>query len=187
VSGNPAAANIFTPKGKNCSTASEVNDWFATNQNGISVELQSLCESNTTHVRCFEVIYTRQQNAMLSAGSTTVANVAIATGPALLGAPRSSVIKLICYIMYKIFFHSKTVVPNRGSAAPWGAIYSAQGCRGLTRFFTISLKIHFQAVIKPQSKLQWVRHYGCRKLLFFSVGCRKPKKVGKHCSKKSVF
>jgi len=31
------------------------------------------------------------------------------------------------------------VVPNGGAAAPWGAIYSAQGCRGLTRFFTISL------------------------------------------------
>ena len=72
------------------------------------------------------------------------------------------------------------MVPNRGAAAPWGAIYSAQGCRGLTRFFTISLKIHFQAVIKPQSKLLWVGHYGCRKLLFFSVGCRKLKKVGKH-------
>ena len=68
-----------------------------------------------------------------------------------------------------------SVVPNRG------AIYSAQGCRGLARFFTISFKIHFQAVIKPQSKLLWVRHYGCRKLLFYSVGCRKPKKVGKHC------
>jgi len=39
VSGNPAAANILIPKGKNCSTASEVNDRFATNQNGISVEL----------------------------------------------------------------------------------------------------------------------------------------------------
>jgi len=64
------------------------------------------------------------------------------------------------------------VVPNRGAAAPWGAIYSAQGCRGLTRFFTISLKTHFQAVIKPQSKLLWVRQYGCRK----------PKKVGKHWS-----
>ena len=51
---------------------------------------------------------------------------------------------------------SSTVVPNRGAAAPWGAIYSAQGCRGLTRFFTISLKIHFQTVIKPQSKLLWV-------------------------------
>jgi len=38
---------------------------------------------------------------------------------------------------------STPVVPNRGAAAPWGAIYSAQGCRGLTRFFTISLKIHF--------------------------------------------
>jgi len=70
----------------------------------------------------------------------------------------------------------RAVVSNRG------AIYSAQGCRGLTRFFTISLKIHFQAVIKPQSKLLWVRHYGCRKLLFFSVGCRKPEKVGKHCA-----
>jgi len=42
----------------------------------------------------------------------------------------------------------RPVVPN------WGAIYSAQGCRGLTRFFTIS--IHFQTVIKPQSKLLWV-------------------------------
>ena len=78
---------------------------------------------------------------------------------------------------------SRPVVPNRGVAATWDAIYSAQGCRGLTRFFTISLKIHFQAVIKPQSKLPWVRHYGCRKLLFFSVGCRKPKKVGKHWSR----
>ena len=78
---------------------------------------------------------------------------------------------------------ARAVVPNRGAVAPWGAIYSAQGCLGLTRFFIISLKIHFQAVIKPQSKLLWVRHYGCRKLLFFSVGCRKPKKVGKHCAK----
>jgi len=54
VSGNPAAANIFTPKGKNCSTVSEVNDRFATNQNDISVKLQSLYESNTAFVRCFE-------------------------------------------------------------------------------------------------------------------------------------
>ena len=68
VSGNPAAANILTPKGKNCSTASDVNDQFATNQNDISVELQSLYESNTTYVRCFEVIYTRQQNAILQPG-----------------------------------------------------------------------------------------------------------------------
>jgi len=67
VSGNIAAANI-TPKGKYCSTASEVNDRFATNQNAISVELQSLYESNATYVRCFEVIYTRQQKAMLQAG-----------------------------------------------------------------------------------------------------------------------
>ena len=51
---------------------------------------------------------------------------------------------------------SKPVVPNRGAAAPWGAICSAQGCRELTRFFTLSLKIHFQTVIKPQSKLLWV-------------------------------
>jgi len=83
--------------------------------------------------------------------------------------------------LVKYFYYFRPVVPNRGVAAPWGAIYSAQGCRGLTHFFTISLKIHFQAVIKPQSKLLWVRHCGCRKLLFFSVGCRKPKKVGKHC------
>jgi len=38
-----------------------------------------------------------------SAGLTIVAKVAIATGPALLGAPRSSVINLICYIIYEIF------------------------------------------------------------------------------------
>jgi len=36
-----------------------------------------------------------------SAGLTIVANVAIATGPALLGAPRSSVINLIYYIIYE--------------------------------------------------------------------------------------
>jgi len=41
VSGNPAAPNILTSKGKNCSTASEVNDRFASNQNDISVKLQS--------------------------------------------------------------------------------------------------------------------------------------------------
>jgi len=65
---------------------------------------------------------------------------------------------------------STTVVPNRG------AIYSAQRCCGLRRFFTISLKIHFQTVnLKANC-------YGCRKLLFFSVGCRKRKKVGKHWS-----
>ena len=39
-----------------------------------------------------------------SAGLTIVASVAIATGPALLGAPRSSVINLIYYIIYKIAF-----------------------------------------------------------------------------------
>jgi len=65
VSGNPAAANILTSKGKNCSTASELNNRFATNQNDIRVELHSLYESNTTYVRCFEVIYTRQQNEIL--------------------------------------------------------------------------------------------------------------------------
>jgi len=39
-----------------------------------------------------------------SAGLTIVANVAIATGPALLGAPRSSVINLIYYNIYKNLF-----------------------------------------------------------------------------------
>jgi len=39
-----------------------------------------------------------------SAGLTIVANVAIATGPALFGAPRSSVINPIYYIIYKIGF-----------------------------------------------------------------------------------
>ena len=38
-----------------------------------------------------------------SAGLTIVANVAIATGPALLGAPRASMINLIHYIICKIF------------------------------------------------------------------------------------
>jgi len=38
------------------------------------------------------------------AGLTIVANVAIATGPALLGAPRSSAIYLLYYIMYQILF-----------------------------------------------------------------------------------
>jgi len=41
---------------------------------------------------------------MDSAGLTIVANAAIATGPALLGAPRSSKINLIYYIVCKIFF-----------------------------------------------------------------------------------
>jgi len=39
-----------------------------------------------------------------SAGLTIVEDVAIATGPALLGVPRSSAISLIYYIIYKIFF-----------------------------------------------------------------------------------
>jgi len=64
VSGNHAAANI-TPKGKICSTASKVNDRFATNQDDISVELQLLYESNNTYSRCFEVLCTKQQNAIL--------------------------------------------------------------------------------------------------------------------------
>ena len=72
VTGNPAAANILTSKGKNCSTASEVNDRFATNQNYISVKLQSLYESNTTYttnttyIRCFEVIYTGRRTQYCS-------------------------------------------------------------------------------------------------------------------------
>jgi len=37
----------------------------------------------------------------------------------------------------------------------------------------------FQNVIKPLSKLLWVRH-GYRKLHFSVAGCRKPEKVGKH-------
>ena len=50
VSGNLAAVNILTTKGTYCSTAPEVNDQFAANQNDISVELQSRYESNTTYV-----------------------------------------------------------------------------------------------------------------------------------------
>jgi len=40
-----------------------------------------------------------------SAGLTIVANVAIATGTAFFGAPRSSAINLIYYIIYKILFN----------------------------------------------------------------------------------
>ena len=65
VSGNPVVANILIPKDKNYFTASKVNGQFATNQNEISVEIQSLYESSTTFVGCFEIIYTRQQNAIL--------------------------------------------------------------------------------------------------------------------------
>jgi len=68
LSGNSAADNILTPKSKNRTTPFEVNDLFATNRNDISVELQSFYASNTTYVRCFEIIYTRQQNAMLQPG-----------------------------------------------------------------------------------------------------------------------
>jgi len=68
VYGNPVAANILTSIGKNCSTASEAHDRFATNQNDISVELQSGYGSNITYVRCFEDMYTRQQNAILQPG-----------------------------------------------------------------------------------------------------------------------
>jgi len=50
VSGNLAAVNTLTTKGKYCSTASEVNDQFAANQDDISVELQSRYEFNTTYV-----------------------------------------------------------------------------------------------------------------------------------------
>ena len=44
-----------------------------------------------------------------SDGSTIVVNVAIAPGPALLGAPRSSVINLIYCIIYNIFQSKKSV------------------------------------------------------------------------------
>jgi len=44
----------------------------------------------------------------ISAGLTTVANVAIATGPALLGTPRSSVINPIYYIIYKNLFNLRS-------------------------------------------------------------------------------
>jgi len=36
--------------------------------------------------------------------------------------------------LVKYFYYFRSVVPNRGVAAPWDAIYSAQGCRGITRF-----------------------------------------------------
>jgi len=45
VSGNPAAANILTPKGKNCSTVSDVNDRFARVVNGPNFEARFKPES----------------------------------------------------------------------------------------------------------------------------------------------
>ena len=45
-----------------------------------------------------------QWQVKASAGLTIIANVAIATGPALLGGPRSSAINLFYYIIYNIFF-----------------------------------------------------------------------------------
>ena len=46
----------------------------------------------------------RKLQVSVSTGLTIVANVVIATGPALLGAQRSSVINLIYYIIYKNLF-----------------------------------------------------------------------------------
>jgi len=43
-----------------------------------------------------------------SAGLPIVANVAIATGPAPLGAPQSSIINLLYYIICKIFFSPRS-------------------------------------------------------------------------------
>jgi len=43
-------------------------------------------------------------------------------------------------------------------------------------FFSVSLKIHLENVIKPQSKLLCVHHRVPQ--IFFAVGCRNPKKVG---------
>jgi len=47
-------------------------------------------------------------------------------------------------------------------------------------FFNTSLKVYFQNVIKPWSKLLWVRYWVPR-IIFPSCRWRKPKKVGKHC------
>ena len=74
-----------------------------------------------------------------------------------------------------------SVFPNRGAAAPQGAIYDTQGCREKRNFAIYHWKLHFQNVIESQSKLLWLRHW-VPQILFFSVGCRKPKKVGKHWS-----
>ena len=40
-----------------------------------------------------------------------------------------------CSMSPAIDRYSISVVPNRGSAAPWGAIRNTQGCRELMRFF----------------------------------------------------
>ena len=75
---------------------------------------------------------------------------------------------------------SKLVVPN------WGAIYNdTQGVPRVNTFFNISLKI-----LVSECQILKANCYGlstgCRKLHLPSVGCRKPKKVGKHCSKWST-
>jgi len=48
------------------------------------------------------------------------------------------------------------------------------------------LKTQSQNAIKPLSKSLWTRRW-CLKLCFFPAGCRKPKKVGKHCSRRLNF
>ena len=53
---------------------------------------------------CFHVPFNAFAARVISAGVTIVANVAIATGTALLKAPRSSVINLMYYIIYKNLF-----------------------------------------------------------------------------------
>ena len=72
----------------------------------------------------------------------------------------------------------KSVVPSRGAAAPWGALYNTQGCRELIRFLIL---YHWKDIFKMSSKLN-PNCYGlatrCRKLYFCFVECCKPKKVG---------
>jgi len=60
----------------------------------------------------------------------------------------------------------KPVVPNRG------VIYSTQGCRELIRFSMY----HWKDISKMSPNLK-PNCFGCRKLYFSFVGCRKAKKV----------
>jgi len=82
-------------------------------------------------------------------------------------------------------YTTMAVVSKRGVASPqhpWqGAPDNLQGCPELIRFSIYHLKVHFQSVIRPQSKFLCVRHW-VPQLCFYFVKCRKPKMVSKRSS-----
>jgi len=73
--------------------------------------------------RLFKTGFLSISGRLPSAGLTIVENVAIATGPALLGASRSSAIYRLYYIMYKIFF---------GPRSQYFATFAVSGKQGFS-------------------------------------------------------